>query len=324
LRCPLCFELDGCGSVLPLPAPAKESHCAEASGEEWDRHTSAGKAFAHYISKVIYQNTCFASIELEVHKRKVKSDAALRIEYRPACANGSEILVKLSARLCQIVLPLIAALLLGVNVASAYTYSSYTVSGEQEIWITSPTDVFAEMGQIDLIGTGASQGINILAWCLDVYDPLLGNGNGGSGPFTYNITLPQPPTLSVKQILEIGGLMANGNANIGTANVSAATQLAIWEVEYGSAFRFAGVSWQTSNLATTLINDLGSSIPLNANIELFTDEGNQTLGTLITPFITPTPLPAALPLFATGIGVMGLLGWRRKKRKAIASIRYPN
>jgi hypothetical protein len=30
-----------------------------------------------------------------------------------------------------------------------------------------------------------------------------------------------------------------------------------------------------------------------------------------------TPLPAALPLFATGIGGLGLLGWRRK-RKALA------
>ena len=30
-----------------------------------------------------------------------------------------------------------------------------------------------------------------------------------------------------------------------------------------------------------------------------------------------TPLPAALPLFATGLGALGLLGWRRK-RKATA------
>jgi hypothetical protein len=27
-----------------------------------------------------------------------------------------------------------------------------------------------------------------------------------------------------------------------------------------------------------------------------------------------TPLPAALPLFATGLGAMGLLGWRRKRK----------
>jgi hypothetical protein len=30
------------------------------------------------------------------------------------------------------------------------------------------------------------------------------------------------------------------------------------------------------------------------------------------------PLPAALPLFATGLGALGLLGWRRKRKAAIA------
>jgi hypothetical protein len=29
--------------------------------------------------------------------------------------------------------------------------------------------------------------------------------------------------------------------------------------------------------------------------------------------ISPTPLPAALPLFAAGLGALGLLGWRRKR-----------
>jgi len=32
--------------------------------------------------------------------------------------------------------------------------------------------------------------------------------------------------------------------------------------------------------------------------------------------VAPVPLPAALPLFATGLGVMGLLGWRRKRKAA--------
>ena len=44
---------------------------------------------------------------------------------------------------------------------------------------------------------------------------------------------------------------------------------------------------------------------------------NITLGSG-TP-ITTTPLPAALPLFATGLGAMGLFGWR-KKRKAAAAV----
>ena len=30
-----------------------------------------------------------------------------------------------------------------------------------------------------------------------------------------------------------------------------------------------------------------------------------------------TPLPAALPLFVTGLGALGLLGWRRKKKAAM-------
>jgi hypothetical protein len=32
--------------------------------------------------------------------------------------------------------------------------------------------------------------------------------------------------------------------------------------------------------------------------------------------VSATPIPAALPLFATGLGVMGLLGWRRKRKAA--------
>jgi hypothetical protein len=34
--------------------------------------------------------------------------------------------------------------------------------------------------------------------------------------------------------------------------------------------------------------------------------------------VDPTPLPAALPLFATGLGAMGLLGWRRKRKYTAA------
>jgi hypothetical protein len=37
-----------------------------------------------------------------------------------------------------------------------------------------------------------------------------------------------------------------------------------------------------------------------------------------TPPVSSVPLPATLPLFASGLGALGLLGWRRKK-KAIAA-----
>jgi hypothetical protein len=36
--------------------------------------------------------------------------------------------------------------------------------------------------------------------------------------------------------------------------------------------------------------------------------------------LSQTPLPAALPLFAGGLGALGLLGWRRKKKAAASSV----
>ena len=35
----------------------------------------------------------------------------------------------------------------------------------------------------------------------------------------------------------------------------------------------------------------------------------------LTGDITPTPVPATLPLFATGVGALGLFGWRKKRKQ---------
>ena len=50
----------------------------------------------------------------------------------------------------------------------------------------------------------------------------------------------------------------------------------------------------------------GGSINLTWRVELITAESSAV------------PLPAAFPLFASGLGVMGLLGWRRKRKRAAA------
>jgi len=46
---------------------------------------------------------------------------------------------------------------------------------------------------------------------------------------------------------------------------------------------------------------------------------NPAFGSFLVTDAVATPLPAALPLFATGLGVMGLLGWRRKRKAALAA-----
>jgi hypothetical protein len=40
--------------------------------------------------------------------------------------------------------------------------------------------------------------------------------------------------------------------------------------------------------------------------------------TVTNPDLSATPLPATLPLFATGLGAMGLFGWRKKRKNAAA------
>ena len=59
-----------------------------------------------------------------------------------------------------------------------------------------------------------------------------------------------------------------------------------------------------------------------------TDQGILSFTRIDTDFLTfkavipaaETPLPGALPLFATGLGAMGLLGWRRKRKAASESV----
>ena len=40
--------------------------------------------------------------------------------------------------------------------------------------------------------------------------------------------------------------------------------------------------------------------------------------TLFTP-VSATPLPAAMPLFATGLGLVGMFGWRRRRKVGAAT-----
>jgi probable HAF family extracellular repeat protein len=53
------------------------------------------------------------------------------------------------------------------------------------------------------------------------------------------------------------------------------------------------------------------------NVEAFgINDADQVVGRLDDYNSPATPLPAALPLFATGLGVIGLFGWRRRRKAA--------
>lgn len=81
---------------------------------------------------------------------------------------------------------------------------------------------------------------------------------------------------------------------------------------YAAGLAFAGIPAGTYVAFEDLNFITGSDYNYFDDTFVFTDTG----GTLITT--STTPLPATLPLFATGLGTLGLLGWRRKRKKATA------
>jgi hypothetical protein len=44
-----------------------------------------------------------------------------------------------------------------------------------------------------------------------------------------------------------------------------------------------------------------------------------TVNSLTVDTLTTTPIPAALPLFASGLGALGVVGWRRKRKAKAAA-----
>jgi hypothetical protein len=77
----------------------------------------------------------------------------------------------------------------------------------------------------------------------------------------------------------------------------------------GSSLEFAIVDNPPGNDAVQWFEGGVSAIipPVLGSREFY--EGTQPIGQ-----VSAAPLPAALPLFAAGLGAMGLLGWRRKRK----------
>jgi hypothetical protein len=103
-----------------------------------------------------------------------------------------------------------------------------------------------------------------------------------------------------------------------------------------TVFLDASANGEPGGVAFFVSNYTGNNVPTPTNVvvELFFDTtfsayaaltGNTSFGccslqTVGNFTVTPvaTPLPAALPLFAGGLGALGVLGWRRKRKAAAA------
>jgi hypothetical protein len=160
---------------------------------------------------------------------------------------------------------------------------------------------------------------------------LVETGNGTHNPIEFD--------------LSTGGLTISSTASVFTALPSPFTQLS------GSSFTNPGFNTAVNYAITCSSNGADScgdasslifyvlgagglqplltadNVYLTADIY---DKATGATGTVGATFCLPgsfgcptsqggeTPLPGALPLFATGLGALGLFGWRRKRKRAAA------
>ena len=102
----------------------------------------------------------------------------------------------------------------------------------------------------------------------------------------------------------------------------AAGNITRWGIQiFKGNFFLQTLGEQTYRIETSIFRDQGVIAECTAVGSLgcsfaLTDAGfnERTPGGWSNPDIA-TPLPAALPLFASGLGALGLLGWRRKKKR---------
>jgi hypothetical protein len=131
-------------------------------------------------------------------------------------------------------------------------------------------------------------GINSIAWQSSTIP-------GGSSSFTFSPTLSVTAGQQYVAFLSVYGLSSFQSFGIGQMPIAA----------QGSSFIDGFTFWGYSGTPFTS----AWSWPASANPEFNWVEFSAT--------IDPTPLPTALPLFATGIGALGLLGWRRKRKAQV-------
>jgi len=148
--------------------------------------------------------------------------------------------------------------------------------------------------------------------------PLGGTLTISGGSVTgQDVTVPNPPNpISPTAFTVLTSSVSSGAGTDWNITVNTATSPEIYYVlmvlPVASLASYAGGN---ISIAVLYNNVTGFEAPMASCGE----PSGGTCGHLTAETAPPsTPLPAALPLFASGLGALGLLGWRRKRKAAAA------
>ena len=185
------------------------------------------------------------------------------------------------------------------DVASLYTSDSGLTGGAPVVYVNASNAGLASLGTLGSFSAS--------------YD-LFGSASGPAGTAPYWLTYLVDPNGGYVGVISFGGPDLNGSSKIHVLcdYASSSCTNTYWgdtlatldSLTYGST-TFGQLTVHESGVEIGDWNNNGQTIPAQADIQSIT---------------ISTPLPAALPLFMSGLGVIGLAAWFRKRKPAIAAV----
>jgi hypothetical protein len=130
-----------------------------------------------------------------------------------------------------------------------------------------------------------------------------------SGTGSLAITVPSTSTSGI--VTEGSGL--TGTINIAGVTITLANSSTLLYVVEGSSVLLSGMLTGQAPVPGGIDSIVSLTLGNNGGY-VFTDSANASLYSAGSVSISQTPLPTSLPLLATGLGIIAMIGWYRKRK----------